>query len=203
MKLQDGRILTAAFPDVNLAVISTSLEKKFLESSVPLGWVGTSPKSVFRDEFTLKSIRDIPYICGNYDLGAQEIWFWGYLLSLSRIRAPSKNRLLTSKIFMSIMFGKILYLLRKDGYSQRENFFFEVVRINKCSRSIIMFFSVLCSFLNYLMMPLFLASRVCSKLYKSVNKKYCIGIKMRRSDYQNITLTEASNLVEEATKGFF
>lgn len=43
--LQNGSVLTAHPQDANLAAIAYSLEDKYLRSFIPLGWVGTSPKS--------------------------------------------------------------------------------------------------------------------------------------------------------------
>lgn len=43
---QNGKVFTSLNPDTNLAAIGCSLENKFLESGIPLGWVGTSPNSI-------------------------------------------------------------------------------------------------------------------------------------------------------------
>mgnify|MGYP000642041826 CR=1 FL=1 len=42
---QDGKVFSCHPQDANLAAIACSLEAEYLKSYIPLGWVGTSPKS--------------------------------------------------------------------------------------------------------------------------------------------------------------
>ena len=44
-KLQEGKLIITHPQDANLAAIVCILEKEYLFSYTPLGWVGTSPKS--------------------------------------------------------------------------------------------------------------------------------------------------------------
>ncbi|MDR2407191.1 MAG: glycosyltransferase [Bacteroidales bacterium] len=211
-KKQNGKILTAAFPDVNLAIISTTIEKKFIESNIPFGWVGTSPRSVFRDENILRDIRKTPFICGNFDLMSKEIWFWGYLLTLSELRDIKTNKIIASKLFISLMFGNILsrmilnYIfkrLKKEKFVLRKKLLYEVIQINKCYYFIIIFIVILLFLPNSLYFFFKLLNSLFYKLSSKMGSKTHLSLRLRRTKNKNITMTDASNRVLPLIKSIF
>jgi hypothetical protein len=199
IKKQQGRLITFTIPDANLAALCVSFEKRYIKSMIPLGWVGTSPASIFRDDTVLNFLKRLPERCGDYSLGSWEIYFWGALTSISSICDDKKDRLVSSKLFISLMFAGVLFSLRKlkDGdYVRKKKMLEAVADINTCSWSLITFL-----FFVYKIIHLIYVK------YKRILHKFCIStynvsksIKPYETPY--FTLTEVSDMVIDMTRRF-
>jgi glycosyltransferase involved in cell wall biosynthesis len=204
MEYQKGKLFVFNFPDANLAAISTTLEKKYIDSAVPLGWVGTSPHSVFRDDNVTRQLKNLPKKCGDYDLGSCEVYLWGALLSINILRTPVDNKLIASKSFLSVMFGGVLFSLRglrQKEFKKKEKMLSDIISINECSRNVI-------KLVSYLYIFLYLTRRFCNLLLRVFNKvsgrRGNIVFKVIRA-YERpkyIRMEEASALVSDLVKKY-
>ena len=95
-RMQNGKFLTYGISDANMAAISVTMEKKYLYSELPLGWVGTSPKVLTRSKDFIESIK-LHYLCGNYRLGFASMYFLGALLTIETSNKKLKNKLSNPK----------------------------------------------------------------------------------------------------------
>lgn len=92
--LQNGKVIVTHPQDANLAAIACMLEKEYLFSYVPLGWVGTSPKSaglaishdsapelraVYLEKIKKSKLACHPLV-GDFRLASSPLYFWGALL---------------------------------------------------------------------------------------------------------------------------
>lgn len=99
---QNGKLFVTHPQDANLAAIVSSLEKKYLYSNIPLGWVGSSPKSAgmaivskqkrqeeLKDDYlekTLKSELKYSQYVGSFSFASLTLYFWGALLETFPLR---------------------------------------------------------------------------------------------------------------------
>jgi glycosyltransferase involved in cell wall biosynthesis len=157
-RIQKGKLFTAHPQDANLAAIGASLDKKYIKSMIPLGWVGSSPKSaglavvaegleVVREDYLKKvsgsTIRVHP-LAGDFTIGSTVLYFWGALLQTQSLRKAWINRMLLSGWFKTLIFAGA-YLELKSYKNNRDNKRFElfnkVLEINKCHSGLIKFVS--------------------------------------------------------------
>lgn len=151
---QNGNVFSSHPQDANLAAIACSLEKKYLKSYIPLGWVGSSPKSagmaIFSDidkasKSDLKTISDlraeykekvnkskIKYheLAGDFSFGNLSIYFWQALLITSSLRKVWTKKLLTSKPFRILLFSTIR---SEDKREENSSKFKHLIRTNNLS----------------------------------------------------------------------
>jgi glycosyltransferase involved in cell wall biosynthesis len=207
---QGGKIFTFNFPDVNLAALGISMERRYIESAIPLGWVGTSPLSIRRDVNVINQIRKIPERCGDFNLGSCSIYLWGSLTAMPDIRDKRRNRLITSKVFISLMLGGILFSLKKNNeYQKKRKMLWDVININNCSMQMVKFFSfifVLCNLMHSLCISLvkiyktITPMRLCRKF---VPKNNFIAKIIWVNDNSYLSMTEASEIIMNMTKNKF
>ncbi len=216
---QNGKVLTCHPQDANLGVIACSLEKNYLKSYIPLGWVGSSPKSAgmalgsqnkgFRNEDAeiLKKLEQeyiekikkskLKYnkLAGDFSFGDLSLYFWQAFLETPLLRAKKINKFLVSRPFKYIFFSTLLTRLwiGKDHLSKKEQFN-EIVKINECSLLLIQFITILFIFLVLIYKSINLAFRVVRKLYRTFSSS-TIHVYFNRSDNQNLTIQEASEMV--------
>jgi hypothetical protein len=135
-----------------------SLDKRYLECKIPLGWVGSSPKSngysasgkIDNAEFT----KDIDTaVCADFDAlnlcsnikwdgraGSQDIFsvtliFWESMLQSYRLQSDSMRRMAVSKLMKTLMFGAVLREMRsaKDKTPARILCLYTTIEINQCN----------------------------------------------------------------------
>lgn len=162
---QQGRLFVTHPQDANLAAIACSLENRYLMSSIPLGWVGTSRKSAgvavsfkepsqdrnennsnldslkheYLDKMN-KSKLEYNYLAGEFEFGDASIYFWQSLLQTSNLRGPLENKFLQSRIFKVILFCRVLNEIKKsDNFDTRLQMFKEILNRNQCSFTMINF----------------------------------------------------------------
>jgi glycosyltransferase involved in cell wall biosynthesis len=149
-KKMGGRLLSTIPADANLAAIGLSLEKYYIKSEIPLGWVGTSPNGVIYSmpAFDVSSLpRNISYedSSGNFALRSCSIYFWNSILKTELLRTEKLNKFLVSDIFKLFIFSGVLSEIRKeskiDGDS-RYQFFYELLSLNKINYGMVFFISI-------------------------------------------------------------
>lgn len=128
---QNGKVFSCHPQDANLAAIACSLEKKYLKSYIPLGWVGSSPRSAgmaissdlrkanendaealikLRSEYQNKVNKSkIKYheLAGEFSFGSLPVYFWQAFLQTPNLRTSLLNKILISKPFKIMMFSSI------------------------------------------------------------------------------------------------
>ena len=127
-RLQGGKVFTCHPQDANLAALALLLEKSYLRSEVPLGWVGTSPSSAglaiaksgtgdTPSEETLAgqyqssisaSKLEYPSFAGEFSLASEAIYLWQALIVVSKSIKSKRLRFLSSRIFLVLLFSSIL-----------------------------------------------------------------------------------------------
>jgi glycosyltransferase involved in cell wall biosynthesis len=167
-RLQEGRVFTCHPQDANLAAIAILLEKAYLRSEIPLGWVGTSPSSaglamaksevpVRKNEAPgntelasdyaesiLKSDICYPKFAGEFWLANESIYLWQALVVVSNQLDQSLNRKLKNKFFLSSLFASAL--AENFGtwrLGSRRQAFQDLVRINQVGQFGVWVMSVL------------------------------------------------------------
>jgi glycosyltransferase involved in cell wall biosynthesis len=96
IRAKAGTFYFYSISDANMAASASLLEKRFLECGVPLGWVGTSPGSVYRPKEVLNYL-ELDHRYGSYDLGDSAMYFWGALRECA-VRFGGA-RFLSSRVF--------------------------------------------------------------------------------------------------------
>jgi glycosyltransferase involved in cell wall biosynthesis len=174
-KKQKGKIFITHPQDANLAALACSLERNYLLSKVPLGWVGTSPKSAgmavtaeidnaqsenndvsnLKTEYLGKiyesklSYND--YLVGDFNLGNVSLYFLQSILQTKELRSEFYNNFITSNFFKIIFFSSILNDL---NFFKPKIFnidiFKELVKNNKINYSSVYYFSFIFLYLKKL-----------------------------------------------------
>ena len=149
---QKGNLFVTHPQDANLAAIACSLDSRYLKSGIPLGWIGTSPKSAgiavglpndstmqLKEEYLKKiTISRLPYypLAGDFALSSQAVYFWAALLQTPHLRERWINHLLMSKIFKTLMFAGVfvnLFLPETRHKNERMRMFEEIVHLSHCN----------------------------------------------------------------------
>lgn len=163
--LQEGLLFTAHPQDANLAAIACSLERRFLLSAIPLGWVGTSARSAgmavsaasveqapgadreeldkLKSEYQDRIKRSaLPYhhLAGPFAFGSMILYFWQALCQTSRLRESWINGLLLSRPFRGVLLGLVRSEGRHARHGVRRNadMFQEILARNDCNRALVM-----------------------------------------------------------------
>jgi glycosyltransferase involved in cell wall biosynthesis len=218
-KKQNGKVLTCHPQDANLGVIAMSLEKKYLKSYIPLGWVGSSPKSAgmaigsqnkgfqnedaevlkkLEQEYTQKIQKSkFKYnkLAGDFSFGDIALYFWQAYLETSSLRTDKINSFLISKPFKFIFFSSLQSRLwmKKDGLSKKEQFE-EIVKINKCFLPAIKVGAIFIFFIVLLYKIVNIPIRIFRKLNRMFSNSI-VKVFFNRSSHQELTMREASDVV--------
>lgn len=126
-ELQGGRLITSHPQDASLATLPVMLEKTYLKCWVPLGWVGSSPKSAGAAishnskrndtadtqslarsylESIASSSYSYPEWAGNFSLGNVRIYFWQALKTAAANHPNSAAKHFSSRPFEILLFGR-------------------------------------------------------------------------------------------------
>jgi hypothetical protein len=130
--LQDGRVFTCHPQDANLAALAILLERKYLRSEVPLGWVGTSPSSAglaiakggapdnertggvnrrLAEDYSqsiVKSNFQYPKFAGEFLLANEGIYLWQALVIVAERIDPKLSSRLKGRFILAVIFGGAL-----------------------------------------------------------------------------------------------
>jgi glycosyltransferase involved in cell wall biosynthesis len=219
MAKQNGSLFVTHPQDANLAAIACSLDKKYLDSSIPLGWVGTSPKSagmaaslsttectsnntnsdmqkvqVDYLQKTKQSSLQTHELTGDFTFGSNALYYWGALLKTAKLRESWFNRFIQSDFFKIIMFGGILIDVKKStklGVENRYKMFCNIIKKNG--------YSLLMIKMIYPIATLcFLINAIIKKTYKKISNIRSAGLKYRIAwnEYPENTMVHASKYVD-------
>lgn len=151
-KKQQGKFLTYEISDANMAALSAVYEKQYLQCEIPIGWVGTSPKTIrLNEDFANLVTKKLPKVCGDYRLGSLSLYFWGALNNVFEF-CPERSTYINSEQFVKKILPYVYSRLAKnknfiqtDGY----RYFTEVLKINKLSIKYIITKAKLITLSNY------------------------------------------------------
>lgn len=167
---QGGIFLTCHPQDANLAALAIALERKYLFSGVPLGWVGTSPKSagvaisdvsagfgkgrernVALASSYFASVEnskfEYPTYAGNFLLGDLSIYLWQAIRKTEELQDVRFRELMCSKVFVRKLVAKSWATVRLREWSRKKSMLFELASSNdvrvSVSFALILFFFVI------------------------------------------------------------
>jgi glycosyltransferase involved in cell wall biosynthesis len=193
---QDGKVFLCHPQDANLAAIACSLEKQYLKSYIPFGWVGSSPKSAgmaisgarssLSDKCVLEESEQLKkdYLkkisksklkyhewAGDFSFGSIALYFWQALLMTQHLRTEKENRKIKSRPFKIILFARILYAKKFPKIKSKKALFKiepfnELLQINHCNQ-----YSVFTLFILIVVLakPLDILSRVMRKIGQTLS----------------------------------
>jgi glycosyltransferase involved in cell wall biosynthesis len=225
---QNGKVFTTHPQDANLAAIACSLEKKYLKSYVPLGWIGSSPKSAgmaissegaegadATDRLTLNSLKveyeekisksdlQYHYLAGSFALGSIPVYFWQALLQTMSLRSPQINRILLSKLFKLILFSCAHLELTKSTKpsSTHKSMVEELLMRNHCNYQLVRVLSIGFRILFKMGSMCLIPYRLFRKSYRVLKKKH-IKVTLRWSDNPEANLSNACKMAHQMLAEF-
>lgn len=216
---QDGKLFSCHPQDANLAAISCSIEKQYLKSYIPLGWIGSSPKSAGmaiisdenkinpEDKEGLKNLKKeyedkvskskLKYheLAGNFSLGSHQIYFWQALLKTNILRSDKINKFLILKLFKYILMATSVNEVKK--LKKRESLIMmkEMIEKNRLNYSLILVNSYLIKLFDYS----FYALKGFKKILRIIFYKN-ISLKILRKENNIIDLIENSKEINVKIK---
>lgn len=218
---QGGKVFVSHPQDANLGAIACSLENTYLKSYIPLGWVGTSPKSAgmairydsqrgnggsddinglseLKMEYEAKVAKSsfkYPYCAGSFSFGNTSIYFWQALLQTQSLRSASLNRILTSRPFKLIMLGSVLSgLIQNKKLSTHKEMFIEILERNGCNYALVFVVSLFALMASAIWAAPDLVFRIFNKA-KHVIFRSRVAFKILRSGSHDMDMMRASNCV--------
>lgn len=194
---QNGCVFTCHPQDANLAAIACSLESKYLKSYIPLGWVGSSPKSAGMaidrntkaankdDQADIELLRKVYLekiassklqyneLAGLFSLNSAALYFWQALLMTRTLRSSRINDFIVSRGFRILLFACVLDDIknkneRGDVKATRLKEFESLLCLNRCSVSTIRFWCQVRRLTRLLYWPLSLMCRLMTKTYRTI-----------------------------------
>ncbi len=156
--LQGGKVFTCHPQDANLAALAILLEKAYLRSEIPLGWVGTSPSSaglaIAKADTEVRAIGEdladqsklansyfnsilssdimYPEFAGEFKLANEAIYLWQALVVVSEKLFPEHFRLLQGKPVVKLLVSSVLAENERVwARGPRWSAFLELIRINR------------------------------------------------------------------------
>jgi len=224
--LQNGYFLSVHPQDANLAAIASSIEKKYLRSEIPIGWIGTSnksaglavtldgsdrAKSLIDSTYDLskeyqnlveKSKFDYNYLAGNFKYSDICVYFWQALIQTERLRPSAIQKILLSRAFKYLLFSSSFtrIVFGKLGKS-KFNMFKEITVRNKLNINLIYIISIFLSSAYAIYIPShFVLIKFPRKLIDFILSNrvhYSVSI----NSVKDITLPQASYIVKNKLKG--
>lgn len=170
---QGGNLFSSHPQDANLIAIACSLEKEYLKSFIPLGWVGTSPKSagmaIVSDESKVKeedrenilSLKkdyekkvldsSLKYheLAGSFSLGSLQVYLWQAFLKTNVLRDEKFNDFLISKKFRFFLLSFALNEVRRLNKKDNIHMMYEVISKNGFNVKSVEIFSWIAKWFTY------------------------------------------------------
>lgn len=172
---QGGKFYTSLTPDANGAANICTLETHYMESLIPLGWVGTSPKSngfqysasdsqggdILKSNLLSTHISWHPLMGRLQSDGAVKIlsitssYLYESLLQAHRMQGRAEEALYSSNIFKLVLFARMQAKMRSKGIfvGEQKEIFYDILKRNGLSRGAVKVIGV----------PL---ARICSLVFK-------------------------------------
>lgn len=215
---QGGRVLTCHPQDANLGVIACSLDNYYLKSYIPLGWIGTSPKSAgmaiassgdscnqtkemneLEREYKSKIENSgISYheLAGDFSFDDASLYFWQACLKTPALRGQALNSFLVSRAFKTFFFGALkARLLQQKRYARKAEEFSRIIQKNNCSNLIIALIGIALFFIGMAFKtPMFLY-RAITKINSDLFTHNILRLSWKNN--QDLTLKRASDVVLE------
>lgn len=215
---QKGRLFVTHPQDANLAAIACSLEKRYLMSFIPLGWVGSSKKSAgmairikdsdngsktdtksiseLKNEYVKKiskSELEYNYLAGDFKFGNLGIYFWQSFLQTASLQGSSFNSFIMSKYLRAIIFCRALNEIRSsENYETRLLMFKDILTRNNFRFSIIYVGSIF----TWLVAGVILLSyRITRKLIRLLSPH--IDYDRNWSDDESMDILKASDIISK------
>ena len=209
---QDGVLLPIRIlgQDFQLAALALGIEDRFLQSNIPIGWVGTSSKGLPYFDISIEDI-DISY---THKIFSYDLILWYVLISLIYVWRPLAADRLKSKKIMYRLFSYSLLNLKKKGNFNSIHTLVEYIEYKGLSVyrvKFLAFFIQIYEFLlyflkNYIKKILFFPWRCARYILKRIpfTKKYFITKASIKSDINlyiswnddpNMTMQKASRMV--------
>lgn len=135
-KKQGGKFVTYEIADANMAALSMVYEKQYLQCEIPIGWVGTSPKTIhLNEDFANLVTKNTPRVCGDYRLGALSLYFWGALNKVFEFYPERATCVNSEQIVKKILPYVYLRLAENKKFTQTDKYryFIEALKINNLS----------------------------------------------------------------------
>lgn len=221
---RQGKIFTSIIPDANLAVIACSLEKKYVFSDIPLGWIGSSPASNGLS-FSLNSNCEKETLLdseGNpsedysrlnkqskmmFDPRAGDIKYadlrlilWESILNTRKLRGILFNKLLLSKVFLGLILSKGMIDASVGLNSNKMNNYLIVAKHNKIKTIYVNFVIKILKLFKY-----GINSYIGTSIYRFFNtfkqKIYQLPIKKssyQRFEYKHLRIVDSNITMTEA-----
>jgi hypothetical protein len=211
-----GRFYSSLTPDANGAANICSLEDKYLESRIPLAWVGSSPKSnglvygtdkeKFRKEnslnFDSNSIKWHP-LAGFFNNGVNDrnihnfkMYLFESILQTRHLQKPFWAKTYNSKIFKTALFARV-YAQIKKASPKEVVFLREIIELNKVSFRAVLFFNFTISKLVWFTLY---ARDILIKIKNELFLKH-IRLKQAHMPDSEIRLMDASKRIHELEAG--
>ena len=153
---QEGKVLTCHPQDANLGVIACSLDNHYLQSSIPLGWVGSSLKSagmaIASSDHSYGQMEEVKELereykekiknstisyhdlAGDFSFDDAPLYLWQAFLKTPRLREKYLNEILISKFFRTIFFAFLKSRLLFNKTSVKKSVEFSgILKKNDCS----------------------------------------------------------------------
>jgi glycosyltransferase involved in cell wall biosynthesis len=225
---QQGKVIVTHPQDANLAAIACSLEKYYLKSSIPLGWVGSSPKSAgfaistfnlnkvstddiskmkpLKNEYENKiknSVLSYLQVAGDFAFENYTIYYWQAILHTQCLRKPIPNKFYNSGLLKFIMFIHI-YLEVKysklSSVSLRLPMFKHIVHINSFSYGTIVFIAEsIRPIVNLIQFIVIYFNKIIQRTFgKFIDNQYIYHLNWHNN--QSLNMLHLSNEIEEILK---
>ena len=128
--------------DAYLAALSVLFSENILRSEIPLGWVGCSPKTAFREKTwnnNFKLRREV----GSFSIGINKLYLWNSLLTIMETIPVFRIDHIFSSLFKIKMYGYALADIMYTNDPVTYASFLKVVAENNCNIGVVKFYSKL------------------------------------------------------------
>lgn len=156
---QKGKFIILPISDASMAAASLFYTKKYIYCGIPLGVVGTSPKSVFRTVKDKNKLK-LPEIYGAYELGSTSNYFRA---ALTEIGLANSNKKYIKKMFLLKYFS-----LNYSELNCKHELFTKMVDQNHISNQLVYLYS---KFYNYEKKIIGILKKILNKVLFIIGKK--------------------------------
>ena len=223
---QGGFVFVSHPQDANLAALCCKLEKKYLWCGIPLGWVGTSPKSAghavsqgvkkinetedkrvdgLRDEYVKRvSNSDIKYhrLAGDFGFADTNVYFWQCLLKTSRLNKSYFDVVVGSYWFRYLFLSAVLARMSHAAYSEKKKEMLEdLIERNGFSYASLLIGGLVFKVFYWLRAShQFAMVRVSRKFMRVLQLSGGYNYRLSTSDNPNVSMNEVGDLIAQLVK---
>jgi glycosyltransferase involved in cell wall biosynthesis len=218
----NGNVFVAHPQDADLAAIASSLEQGYIKSKIPLGWIGSSPRSAgmaiassektsnadtqgvneLKKDYEEKVKKSkIPYhrLAGQFSFNDMTMYFWQALLQTSSLRSAKENALFLSVWLRALILSNSFLAVITDSRNRktRIGMLKEIVSVNKIPTALILSLVPISATIQCCYMLFSKASKIFNRLSLLVGKTKSIRLVTRWSDSNYFDLKSASEMVSK------